>query len=128
MNNNKVLVVDDSSSYLQFTVRALERAGYQVLTSDNAWITNIVSRERPDLILMDVQLGAVSGTDAVNILRKRSFCKDTIILLHTAGEKDKLDAMSAACGAHGYVIKDGKPETLLDSMSRYIGSKQSSIH
>ena len=66
---NKILVVDDSKTYLQLASNALKRGGYEVLTADNAWISNIINQEKPDLVIMDVQLGAVSGVNAVTALR-----------------------------------------------------------
>ena len=74
MHKPKILVVEDSKTYLQFVTGVLTKAGYEVLSASNAWVTNIVNQERPDLILMDVQLGAVSGVAAVTALRKRNFC------------------------------------------------------
>lgn len=124
----KVLVVEDSKTYLQFVSSTLGKAGYIVLTSDNAWITNTVAIEHPDLILMDVQLGAVSGTAAVSVLRKRSFCKNTHILLHSSEPQEKLADMARACGADGYLCKDGREQTLLRAVKQILSPLEAKVH
>lgn len=113
MSKGKILVVDDSKTYLHFASSALERGGYEVLTADNAWISNIINKEKPDLVIMDVQLGAVSGVNAVAALRNRSFCKSTRIVLHSSENADALASMAKSCGADGYLPKDGNELTLL---------------
>ncbi len=113
MSKEKILVVDDSKTYLHFASSALERGGYEVITADNAWISNIINKEKPDLIIMDVQLGAVSGINAVTALRNKSFCKSTRIVLHSSENAETLASMAKSCGADGHLTKDGSELTLL---------------
>lgn len=120
MPKQKILVVEDSKTYLQFVTGVLVKAGYEVLSASNAWVTNIVSQERPDLILMDVQLGAVSGVAAVSALRKRSFCHGIKILLHSSEQSSVLAEMTHSCGADGYLPKEGSEERLLQGIRRVL--------
>lgn len=124
MAGNKILIVDDSITYLQFAATSLQTAGYDVVTSNSAWISGIVIKERPDLILMDVQLGSVSGVAAVSVLRKRSFARDTCILLHSSGAHDKLAELARSCGASGCLVKDGRAESLIRSVKQALASTQ----
>lgn len=96
MHKPKILVVEDSKTYLQFVTGVLTKAGYEVLSASNAWVTNIVNQERPDLILTDVQLGAVSGVAAVTALRKRTF-SGIKILLHSSEPSAALAEMAKSC-------------------------------
>jgi twitching motility two-component system response regulator PilH len=127
MSKSKILIVDDSKTYLHFAVGALEKAGYEVISADNAWISNVVNRERPDLILMDVQLGAVSGVAAVSALRNRNFCAGIKILLHSSETNDTLAEMAKTCGADGYLHKDGREDTLLQGVQRTLRSREKQV-
>jgi DNA-binding response OmpR family regulator len=118
----KVLVVDDSKTYLEFTANSLRDEGYDVITSDNAWISNLVSRERPAMILMDVQLGSVSGVEATSILRKRAFARDTLILLHSSGPEETLSELTQRCGADSYLVKDGQAHNLLKKVKHLLAA------
>lgn len=72
MTNIKVLVVDDSTTYLEFTKNSLEGAGYQVITSTDAWISGIMLKEKPNIVLMDLTLRSISGVDAINALKNEN--------------------------------------------------------
>jgi CheY-like chemotaxis protein len=122
MHKPKILVVEDSKTYLQFVTGVLTKAGYEVLSASNAWVTNIVNQERPDLILMDVQLGAVSGVAAVSALRKRNFCNGIKILLHSSEPSAALAEMAKSCGADGYLPKEGSEERLLQGIRQVLHS------
>ena len=127
MTKQKILVVDDSKTYLHFAVSALEKAGYSTLSADNAWISSLVAKERPDLILMDVQLGSVSGVAAVSVIRKRSFARDTCILLHSSSAHDQLTELAHSCGANGCLVKDGRAESLVRAVKQALAANQKAI-
>ena len=104
----KILVVEDSKTYLQFVTGVLTKAGYEVLSASNAWVTNIVNQERPDLIL--------------TALRKRNFCSGIKILLHSSEPSAALAEMAKSCGADGYLPKEGSEERLLQGIRQALHS------
>ncbi|SRR5690554_794688 len=119
----KILVVDDSKTYLVFALHALKNAGFTVLQSEDIWITQLVKRERPDLILMDVTLGVVmQGTNAVRALKKCSFCEGIKIVLHSSEPAEKLEELYIGCGADGYITKDGEAETLVKKVKEALST------
>jgi two-component system, OmpR family, phosphate regulon response regulator PhoB len=66
----KVLLVEDSRFLRLATERALARAGYEVSTADNGEVALRVAREkRPDLILLDLLLPKMTGTDVLKALK-----------------------------------------------------------
>ena len=67
----KVLVVDDNGNSLMLEKDLLEVAGFEVLEAENAADgIAIARREKPDIIIMDVQLPDMRGTEAAKILRQ----------------------------------------------------------
>jgi CheY-like chemotaxis protein len=67
----KVLVVDDNKSNLMLENDLLEVAGYEVFQAENASDgIAIALKEKPDVIVMDVRLPDMRGSEAANILRQ----------------------------------------------------------
>ena len=66
----KALVVDDNQNNLLLEKDLLEVAGFEVFESENAaGGISLVRRESPDVIVMDVRLPDMRGTEAARILR-----------------------------------------------------------
>ena len=76
----KLLLVDDDPDLLAVTGFALQQAGYLVVTAATApaAITTF-SRERPDLVLLDINLPGGSGFDVCQQVRRESRVRDTKI-------------------------------------------------
>ena len=67
----KVLVVDDNGSNLMLEKDLLEVAGFEVFVAENAASgIAIARREKPDIIIMDVRLPDMRGSEAARILRE----------------------------------------------------------
>jgi len=82
---SKVLVVDDNSSNLMLEQDLLELAGFEVLGAENAAdAITIVRREKLDIIVMDVRLPDMRGTEAARILRQDEETRDIPIVFVTS--------------------------------------------
>lgn len=111
--SNKILIVDDNRTYLRFAEVALQQAGFTVLVSEDIWISQVVAREQPKLILMDVSIGTTVGTTAVIALKKRSFGQNVKIVLHSSEPPARLAELARECNADGYICKDGNAVNLV---------------
>ena len=121
MSQEIVLVVDDSPIELLGCRRALEQAGFQVVTyhikefSEVFKLSEIVMLERPHVILMDVNLGlsAYDGARLATAMRKlrEVDSKTPLIVLHSSMSEDELKQVQANCGADAFLEK-GKLEQL----------------
>jgi CheY-like chemotaxis protein len=88
----KVLVADDSIVFRQLETRLLETRGYQVLhAADGAETLRCAVDERPDLILLDIQLPLVDSVQVLAALKEREETRDIpVIVVSTIGrEKDR---------------------------------------
>ena len=67
----KVLIVDDNGNNLMLEKDLLEVAGFEVFEAENAIDGIVIARkEKPDIIIMDVRLPDMRGTEAARILRQ----------------------------------------------------------
>jgi two-component system cell cycle response regulator DivK len=81
----KVLVVDDNANNLMLEKDLLEVAGFEVFVAENAADAIAIARkEKPDIIVMDVRLPDMRGTEAARILREDKETIDIPIVFVTA--------------------------------------------
>ncbi|MGZ3441617.1 MAG: response regulator [Polyangia bacterium] len=101
----KILVVDDSPMMLELAHDALEDAGYQAFaTGDLAEMVRLLERERPDLILLDVQMPEAYGDDVANVLRGLRNVTVPVLLFSILDEKELAERAKAA-EVDGYIYK-----------------------
>ncbi|WP_347350779.1 response regulator transcription factor [Intrasporangium sp.] len=67
---------------------------------------------RPDLVILDVDMPVMNGVDAARLIRDQVLDVKIIMLTVSDVEDDVLEALRA--GAHGYLLKDLRPEQLYD--------------
>jgi DNA-binding NarL/FixJ family response regulator len=98
--------------------RDLEERGFEVVAtaSDAAAAVRIAGTVRPDVVLMDLNLGAQTGVEATQqIVAARP--ETRVLVLSASGEhSDVLEAVKA--GASGYLLKSASVEELVDAVDR----------
>ena len=102
--NVRCLIVDDSSWFLTAARRLLERQGMAVVgvASTGAQAVRLVARLRPDVTLVDIDLGGESGLD---VARDVFMVASTpVILISTHAEED-FASLIAASPAIGFLPK-----------------------
>jgi two-component system, cell cycle response regulator DivK len=81
----KVLVVDDNENNLTLEKDLLEVAGFEVFVAENASIgIALAKKERPDIIIMDMRLPDMRGSEAARILLLDIETKNIPIVFVTA--------------------------------------------
>jgi len=81
----KALVVDDNANSLMLEKDLLEVAGFEVFEAENAaGGIAIARREKPDIIIMDIRLPDMRGSEAARILRQDKETRDIPIVFVTA--------------------------------------------
>lgn len=117
----KIVVIDDSEIVLEVTKSALEGAGYDVVTHDRpAGCVALILHEKPDLVLMDVNMPGLGGDTIVSVLAKAQPTGETIVLLHSSLSAEVLRTKSSVAGAHGFIQKSGDLFGLVREVSRWL--------
>jgi two-component system cell cycle response regulator DivK len=102
----RVLIVEDDPTNVELFRTVLEREGYAVGTVGNgAQVEALVQTARPDLILMDINLPGVSGTELLGRLRRNRSTAGLRIIALTAHAMKGDDEMFMAAGFDGYIPK-----------------------
>lgn len=107
MKVNKSLVIDDDPNNLLLEKDLLELAGFEVFSAHNATDgIRIARKEKPDVIIMDVRLPDMPGTDAARILRNDIIpCTVPIIFVTASVMADDMKSVSSIANS-GFI---GKP-------------------
>jgi CheY-like chemotaxis protein len=116
----KVLVVDDNEVCRAVVREALEGDGFDVVELGNpVGMSSVVNREKPDVVLMDVEMPNIEGDKAVEILvrHKLHACK---ILLYSGRPIADLERLARACGASGFIPKSVTDEALARAIRGYL--------
>ena len=109
----KILVVDDEKLLVKGAKFNLENEGYEVTAAyDGAAAVELAKKENFDLIVMDVMMPGLSGSEACMQIREFS---DVPIIMLTARSEDSDKLMGFACGADDYVTK---PFNILELKAR----------
>lgn len=117
----KVVVIDDSEIVLEVTRGALEGAGFDVVTHDRpAGCVALILHEKPELVLMDVNMPGLGGDTIVSVLGKAAPTSDTVVLLHSSLSAEVLRTKAATAGAHGFIQKSGDLFALVREVNRWL--------
>ena len=107
----RILIVDDDPPTVKWTSFLLRDEGYEVITADNGRAAlELVERESPDLVILDVMMPQIDGLEACR--RIRQTMDVPIIMLSAKGETaDKVTGLGM--GADDYLAKPFEPAELL---------------
>jgi len=116
-----ILVVEDQEDNRQILRDLLGNAGFELTEAENGEeAIAAVTRRRPDLIFMDIQLPLMDGYEATRRIRTNPDLKSVPIIAVTSyalvGDEDK--ALEAGC--NGYVTKPHSPRELLAKVRAYL--------
>ena len=121
MTAKTILYVEDNEVNRRLVQDLLKPTSYRLIeAADGESGMAIARQERPDLILMDVQLPKVSGIEATRTLRGEPATANTPIIAITsfalAGDEEK----AMAAGATAYMAKPYSPRDLLGLIRRLL--------
>ena len=116
----KILVVDDSDLVRDVTRMMLEEYGYEVVTLDSGLgLSRALGREKPDLVLVDVSMPALSGNQIVDVARQHKLHRCPMVLFSDRPASE-LSLLAKQCGAAGFIQKTSNAKTLAQSVERFL--------
>ena len=112
--SERILVVDDEPDLLELVRMNLSQAGFEVDTAlDGATALRALRAERPDLVVLDLMLPDVSGTDLCRQLRSDPAFAELPIIMLTARADEVDRVVGFELGADDYVTKPFSPRELV---------------
>ena len=109
--NELILVVDDEPQIVKLARDYLERGGFQVITAADGTTALAQARhQRPDLVVLDLNLPGMDGLDVCRALRRES---DVPIIMLTARLEETDRLIGLELGADDYVTKPFSPRELV---------------
>jgi len=119
--SKKALVVDDNGNNLMLEKDLLEVAGFEVFVAENASSGIAIARkEKPDVILMDVRLPDMRGSEAAKILRQNKETRGIPIVFVTASVMAEGKKEISAIENSGFIGKPINTRTFAKEISEYI--------
>jgi DNA-binding response OmpR family regulator len=111
--DKKVLICDDEPYILESVSFIVREEGYQVLTAgDGEQALEVLSSERPDLVLLDIMMPGKSGFDVCRELKADESMRGTYVILLTAMGQDRDMEDGYQSGADEYMTKPFNPRSL----------------
>jgi two-component system cell cycle response regulator DivK len=117
----KALVVDDNGSNLLLEKDLLEVAGFAVFEAENAaGGIAIARREKPDIIIMDVRLPDMRGSEAARILRlDKETCDIPIVFVTASVMAEGMEEVTNIANS-GFIGKPINTRTFAKEISQFI--------
>ncbi len=124
MKRGKILLVDDNEQDLMYTKELLEKAGYTVI-QNCGWlgVTNNLKRHIPDLVLLDVNMPALSGDQLYDMIIPHAKRKNIPILFYSCLDEESLRILKMKKCVCDYIVK-GDIFQLYKKISFYINKKK----
>jgi two-component system, cell cycle response regulator DivK len=118
----KILVVEDNELNLKLFTDLLEASDYEVIQDkDGQNVMQLCAREKPDLILMDIQLPNISGIDLIERLKIDEIFRKIPIVAVTAFtmQDDRVNILNS--GADEYISKPISITNFISVMKKFLG-------
>lgn len=123
----RVLVVEDNEANMYLIRFILQKNGFECIEAmDGAVGVELAVKEKPDLILMDIQLPVIDGYEATKKIKAMEETKDipVIALTSYAMKGDREKALNIGCD--GYIEKPINPETFLAEIKKFLKTDENS--
>ena len=120
MKEKKVLIVEDEEMIRRLLKDVLEKVGYKIITAgDGEQGVQLASKEKPDLILMDVQMPIKNGLEATKEIKGNPLTNNIPVVALTALAMKGDEERVRAAGCDDYISKPVQIRALLEKVASY---------
>jgi len=117
----RILVIEDNETNIYLVGFILKKNGLEVIEARSGEEgVELAIKEKPNLILMDIQLPGIDGLEATRRIRESEAEEEVPIIALTSyamtGDRDK----SLAAGCTGYIEKPINPDTFMGEIEKYL--------
>jgi two-component system, cell cycle response regulator DivK len=119
--SKRILVVEDQADNRRILQDLLTSAGYEIILAENGQeALEVVARERPNLILMDIQLPLLDGYEATRLIKANPALRAIPIIVITSYALSGDESKAKAAGCDAYFAKPVSPRALLAKVREYL--------
>jgi two-component system, cell cycle response regulator DivK len=119
--SKRILVVEDQEDNRRILRDLLTNAGYEIIEAENGEeALAVAARERPDLILMDIQLPLLDGYEVTRRIKADPALRSIPIIAITSYALSGDESKARAAGCDAYVTKPYSPRALLAKIREYV--------
>jgi two-component system cell cycle response regulator DivK len=116
----RILVVEDQEDNRRILHDLLTSAGYEMIEAENGEQAIAAASQRPDLILMDIQLPILDGYEATRRIKADPQLRAIPIIVVTSYALSGDDQKARAAGSDAYVTKPYSPRELLAKIREFL--------
>ena len=120
MKKNKILIVDDVPQNIAILDNLLKQTYNIIVSTTGERAVELVKKESPDLILLDIVMPGMSGFDVCNILKNDLKTQNIPIIFLTAKSEDESIIEGFNLGAVDYITKPFRPAELLVRINTHL--------
>jgi RNA polymerase sigma factor (sigma-70 family) len=124
MENNKIVYIEDEEDYQKLVTCILQEAGFSVTVAGTGEEgLRLLDRERPGLLLLDINLPDMDGFSICRRLRTEERWRDLPVLMLTVRRRPEEWRNGFSCGANDYLSKPFNPPDLLERVEAGLHGK-----
>ena len=123
MNKKKILVVDDEEKFTKYLKLNLELTGKYEVRVENKGSHGLEAAKafKPDLILLDVMMPDMDGSEVASLLREEEICKNIPVVFLTAiVTEQEIEEKGSDIGGHPFIAKPINLKNLISSIEQNI--------
>lgn len=125
-NPARIMIIDDDEHMLATAQALLERAGLAVSVYAGRFDRlNAVLRERPDLLLLDVNMPAVPGDELFALFKEHEQLRGVPVVFFSSNDEADLRLLVRQSGARGYIPKSAVGADLAAHVQRLLAQPAS---
>jgi two-component system alkaline phosphatase synthesis response regulator PhoP len=109
----KILYVDDDEATLNVVSKYLTAKGFEVLTTTNPFVAPILEKEKPELMILDINMPLLSGDRIADVLTRQGYADTIPIIFFSAEPVEKIERITKRLPAASYVIKSNGLDELV---------------
>ena len=116
---SRIVLVDDHTLFRKGLAELLEREGavsVAAITGNPEEVPDLLRQYRPNVLLLDLNLGGADGINVMQQLRSEGFALPVLVLTVSEAEEDLARALRS--GANGYLLKSMEPDEVVDAILR----------
>ena len=118
---NHILIAEDENHLAKLAIFKLEKEGFRVTWAhDGREAIDLLEREIPDIILLDVMMPRLDGYQTIEEIKKNEkFNRIPVVFLSAKGQQIDI-AKGLAMGATDYIVKPFKPSDLVNRVRKIL--------